>query len=81
MGYLLMATSEMLKEWKVAITSVGQGYKFTEWRQDYQIRTRTTHREKSAPMDIGKINIVNEEKNTKLKKLEIIENKKVTCNS
>jgi len=32
-------------------------------------------------MDIGKINIVNEEKNTKLKKLEIIENKEVTCNS
>jgi len=28
--YLPIVAPETLKEWKVAITSVGQGYKFTE---------------------------------------------------
>jgi len=28
--YLLIAALEILKEWKVVITSVGQGYKSTE---------------------------------------------------
>ena len=30
LGYPPIATSETLKEWKVVITSVGQGYKSTE---------------------------------------------------
>jgi len=32
LGYPLMTVPEMLKEWKVAITSVSQGYKSTEER-------------------------------------------------
>jgi len=34
---------ESLKEWKIAITSVGQGYKFTEGCQDYKIGIGTTY--------------------------------------
>ena len=30
LGYPLITTLELLKEWKIAITSVGQGYKSTE---------------------------------------------------
>ena len=30
LGYLLIAVLETLKEWKVAIILVGQGYKYTE---------------------------------------------------
>ena len=30
LGYLPIAVPETLKEWKVAITSVGQGYKSME---------------------------------------------------
>jgi len=30
LGYLLMTASDILKEWKVAITSVGQGYESTK---------------------------------------------------
>ena len=30
LGYPLIAAPEILKEWKVAITSVGQGYKSME---------------------------------------------------
>jgi len=30
LGYLPIAAPETLKEWKVAITSVGQGYKSME---------------------------------------------------
>ena len=35
LGYPLITTLELLKEWKIAITSVGQGYKSTEGCQDY----------------------------------------------
>ena len=45
-----------LKEWKVAITSVRQGYESTEGRQDYKTSTRTTYRGRGQPMDIGKSN-------------------------
>ena len=47
---------ETLKEWKVAITSVGQGYESTEGRQDYKTSTRTTYGGREQPMDIGKSN-------------------------
>ena len=45
-----------LKEWKVAITSVGQGYEFMEGRQDYKTSTGTTFGGRGQPMDIGKSN-------------------------
>jgi len=47
---------ESLKEWKMAITSVGQGYESTEGRHDYKIGTEMTYRERGQPMDIGKSN-------------------------
>ena len=47
---------ETFKEWKVAIISVGQGYKSTEGRHDYKTSTGTTYREQEQPMDIGKSN-------------------------
>ena len=52
LDYPLMAAPEILKEWKVTITSVGQGYKLTESQQDYQIGM--IYREKSVPIDIRK---------------------------
>jgi len=47
---------ELLKEWKVAITSVGQGYESTEERHDYKTGTGMTYRRQGQPMDIGKSN-------------------------
>ena len=47
---------ETLKEWKVAITSIGQGYESTEGRQDYKTATGTTYVGRGQPMDIGKSN-------------------------
>ena len=38
-----MAMPETLKEWKVAITSVEQGYESMEGRYDYKTSTRTTY--------------------------------------
>jgi len=43
LGYPLIATPESLKEWKVAITSVRQGYESTEGHHDYKTSTRTTY--------------------------------------
>ncbi len=45
LGYLPITAPEMLKEWKVAITLVGQGYKFTEGQYGYKTRARATYRE------------------------------------
>ena len=56
LGYPPIAMPETLKEWKVAITSVGQGYKSTEGRQDYKTGTGMTYRRRGQPMDIGKFN-------------------------
>ena len=39
LGYPPIAIPESLKEWKVAITSVGQGYKSTEGYHDYKTGT------------------------------------------
>jgi len=44
LGYLLIAMPETLKEWKVAITSVGQGYESTEGCYDYKTSTGMTYR-------------------------------------
>jgi len=43
LGYLLIAMPESLKEWKVAITSVGQGYESTEGHHDYKTGTGMTY--------------------------------------
>jgi len=56
LGYLPIAMPETLKEWKVAITSVGQGYKSTEGRHDYKTGTGTTYGGRGQPMNIGKSN-------------------------
>ena len=39
LGYLPIAAPEKLKEWKVAITSVGQEYKSTKEQNDYKTST------------------------------------------
>ena len=56
LGYPPIAMPETLKEWKVAITSVGQGYKSTKRRHDYKTGTGTTYDGRGQPMDIGKSN-------------------------
>ena len=56
LGYSLIVALETLKEWKVAITSVEQGYESTEERHDYKTGTGTTYREQGQPMDIRKSN-------------------------
>ena len=56
LGYLPIAMPETLKEWKVAITSVGQGYESTEGQHDYKMSTGTIYRGRGQPMDIGKSN-------------------------
>ena len=45
-----------LKEWKVAIKSVGQGYESTKGCHNYKTGTETTYRGRGQPMDIGKSN-------------------------
>ena len=54
--YPLMAIPETLKEWKVVITSVGQGYKSMEGRHDYKTSTGTTYGGRGQPMDLGRSN-------------------------
>ena len=44
LGYPLIVMPETLKEWKVAITSVGQGYESTEGHHDFKTGTGTTYR-------------------------------------
>jgi len=56
LGYPPIAALEILKEWKVAIMTVGQEYKSTEEQHDYKTSTGTTYRGQSQPMDIGKSN-------------------------
>ena len=45
LGYLLIAMPESLKEWKVAITSVEQGYESIEGHHDYKTGTGMTYGE------------------------------------
>ena len=56
LGYPPIAMPKTLKEWKVAIISVEQGYESTEGRQDYKTSTGTTYGGRGQPMDIGKSN-------------------------
>ena len=52
--YLPIAVPEMLKEWKVAITSVEQDYKSTESKDEYRTGIRITYKRRGIPIDIGK---------------------------
>jgi len=56
LGYPPIAMPKILKEWKAAITSVGQGYESTEGRHDYKTSTGMTYRGQGQPMNIGKSN-------------------------
>jgi len=56
LGYPPIAMLETLKEWKVAITSVEQGYKLTEGRHNYKTSTGTTYGGRGQPMDIRRSN-------------------------
>jgi len=56
LGYLPIVVPEILKEWKVIITSVGQGYKFIEGRNDYKTGIRITYSGREQLMDISKSN-------------------------
>ena len=51
-----MAIPETLKEWKVVIMSVGQGYELTEGCHDYKTSTENTYGGRGQPMDIGRSN-------------------------
>ena len=43
LGYPPIAMPKILKKWKVAITSVGQGYESMEERHDYKTSTGTIY--------------------------------------
>ena len=43
LGYLPIVVLETLKEWKVAITSVRQGYKSTKEQSNYKTSTGITY--------------------------------------
>jgi len=56
LGYPLIAMPETLKEWKVVITSVRQGYESTEGHHDYKTSIGTIYGGRGQPMDIGRSN-------------------------
>jgi len=56
LGYPPMAIPETLKEWKVAIMSVEQGYESMEGCHDYKTSMGITYGGRGQPMDIGKSN-------------------------
>ena len=56
LGYPPIAMPNTLKEWKVVITSVGQGFESIEGLNDYKTSTRTTYGRREQLMDIGKSN-------------------------
>jgi len=63
--YLPIVVPELLKEWKVAINSVEQGYESIEGWHNYKMRTGTIYKGWEQPIDIGKFN--DNFKNRKLK--------------
>ena len=52
--YPPIAILKTLKEWKITITSVEQGHKFTESKHDYRTKTNIIYGGKGVPIDIGK---------------------------
>jgi len=56
LGYPPIAMPESLKKWKVAITSVEQGYESTEGHHDYKTGIEVIYSGRGQPMDIGRSN-------------------------
>ena len=56
LGYLPITVLETLKEQKVVITSVGQGYKSIEERHNYKTSTKIIYNRREQLMDIRKSN-------------------------
>jgi len=56
LSYPPIVAPKTLKEWKVAITSVEQGYEFTKGQQDYKTSTEMIYRRQGQPIDIRKSN-------------------------
>ena len=56
LGYPPIVMPETLKEWKVVIMSVGQGYESTEGHHDYKMNIGTTYGGRGQPMNIGRFN-------------------------
>jgi len=56
LGYPPIAMPETLKEWKVAIMPVEQGYESTEGCHSYKTSTGTTYGGRGQPIDIEKSN-------------------------
>ena len=54
LGYSSIAVPETLKEWKVAIISVGQGYESIKGWHNYRTSIKTIYRGQEILMDIGK---------------------------
>ena len=54
LGYSPITALETLKEWKVVITSVGQGYESMESWHDYKTGTGTIFKGRRTPMNIRK---------------------------
>ena len=54
LGYTLIVVPKTLKEWKVAITSVGQGYESMEGQHNYRTGTGTIYGGWEMLMDISK---------------------------
>ena len=54
--YLPIVVPEILKEWKVVITLVGQGYKSIEGQNNYKTGIRTTYSGREQLIDISKSN-------------------------
>jgi len=48
LGYLPITVPKLLKEWKMAILSVGQGYESTEGRNDYRTSTEIMYEEQGC---------------------------------
>ena len=53
--YLPMAVPEILRKQKMAIISVGQGYKSTESQQNYRIETEMTYGGRKISINIEKV--------------------------
>ena len=56
LGYLPIVVPKSLKEWKMAITSVRQGYESTEGYQDHKTEIGIIYSGQEQPMDIEKSN-------------------------
>jgi len=54
LGYPPIVIPESLKEWKVAITSVGQEYKSTKEKQDYKTGSEIIYRGVEIFIDVRK---------------------------